>query len=365
LLGGDLQPARRFPGGAFCFCSACRFSSATASRATTEVRTLREKIAILAATGTPGEWMRELSRDWMQDDPDEATYLYVDGHVRVYHGSDAVLPRRYVSRQKLCLRGTTDYWVNDALGRPFFVVSKAVTDGLATALLDDILPELLAAVPGQPNVEQLAADPLPHRFVVVFGSEEIPGTTQVINPAWRALDKQVAQLTTRLRKHQARLGAAPPPDPDDAPAIERRATLLETIQNLNADREQLKLRRRATPRKVAVSDLPESERPRQLHPLAKTLTDTVKMIAYRAETALVGLLRPRLANEAEARALVRELFVSGADLEPDDASGTLTVRVHRMALPVHDRAIALLLADLTEAAFRHPETSQRLIYQLV
>jgi len=456
-----------------------------------EVRTLREKIAILAATGTPGEWMRELSHNWMQDDPDEAAYLYVDGHVRVYHGSDAVLPRRYVSRQKLCLRGTTDYWVNDALGRPFFVVSKAVTDGLAAALLDDILPELLVAVPGQPTAEQLAADPLLHRFVVVFdregshhsllsrlweqrigaityrkavtdtwpeneftatevpcpgggttsmrlasrqsqitarpaaplpvlevrrltdsghqtaiittarslenpavagrvfsrwcqenyfgymmehfdidglveyGSEEIPGTTQVINPAWRTLDKQVAQLNTRLRKHQARLGAAPPPDPDDGPAIERRATLLETIQNLNADREQLKLRRRATPRKVAVSDLPESERPRQLLPLAKTLTDTVKMIAYRAETALVGLLRPRLANEAEARALVRELFVSSADLEPDDASGTLTVRVHRMALPVHDRAIALLLADLTEAAFRHPETGQRLIYQLV
>ena len=36
-----------------------------------------------------------------------------------------------------------------------------------------------------------------------------------------------------------------------------------------------------------------------------------------------------------------------------------------MASPVHDRAIALLLADLTEAGFRHPETGHRLIYQLV
>jgi hypothetical protein len=33
----------------------------------------------------------------------------------------------------LCLRGTTDYWVNDAVGRPFFVVSKAVTEGLVSA----------------------------------------------------------------------------------------------------------------------------------------------------------------------------------------------------------------------------------------
>ena len=112
-------------------------------------------------------------------------------------------------------------------------------------------------------------------------------------------------------------------------------------------------------------DIPEAERPTQLRPLSKTLTDTIKMIAYRAETALVGLLRKHLTNEAEARALIRELFVSSIDLMPDDAARTLTVRVHRMASPVHDRAIAALLTDLTAAEFRHPETGHRFIYQLV
>jgi len=133
-----------------------------------EVRTLREKIAVMADQGTPEEWMRELSRNWMEADPQEAGYLYVDGHVRVYHGSGTLLPRRYVSRERLCLRGTTDYWINDALGRPFFVVSKTVTDGLAATLLEEIVPELLAGVPGQPSAAQLAADPLRHRFVVIF-----------------------------------------------------------------------------------------------------------------------------------------------------------------------------------------------------
>ena len=73
----------------------------------------------MATTGNPGAWMKELSKTWMENDPDEAGYLYVDGHVRVYNGDKANLPRRYVSRERLCLRGTTDYWVNDALGRPF------------------------------------------------------------------------------------------------------------------------------------------------------------------------------------------------------------------------------------------------------
>lgn len=146
---------------------------------------------------------------------------------------------------------------------------------------------------------------------------------------------------------------------------ELRGTLLETIQSLQIQRNELKHQRRATPRKVDIADLPEDQRPRQLLPLAKTLTDTIKMIAYRAETALVGLLRPHLANEAEARALIRELFVSSIDLAPDDVEGTLTIRVHRMASPVHDRAINLLLTDLTEANFHHPETNHRFIYQLV
>lgn len=95
------------------------------------------------------------------------------------------------------------------------------------------------------------------------------------------------------------------------------------------------------------------------------LCDTVKMIAYRAETALVVILRRHLNREEEARALVRALFVSSADLVPDPRARTLTVRIHRMASPVHDRAIAALLEELNELAFCHPQTGDRMIYSLV
>jgi len=454
---------------------------------TPEVRTLRRKVAAMAEQGSPQAWMKELSAQWMEADPLEAGYLYVDGHVRVYHGSDASLPRRYVSREKLCLRGTTDYWVNDALGRPFFVVSQPLTDGLAATLLDQIVPELLESVPDQPSEAELAADPLRHRFVVIFdregashsllsklwekrigaityrkavkdlwpatdfsevevpvpgggltrmplatrqtaltagkaaipvlevrrltptghqtaiittaqrlqspvvagrmfsrwcqensigymmehydidglvqyGSQEIPGTTQIINPAWRTLEKAVKGLRGRIRKLHAELGAqALRNEVDD---IQQRAERVDAIQTLEAKVKELRLQKRQTPRKVTIDSLPEDERPSQLRPLGKMLTDTVKMIAYRAETALVMLLRPHLAKEEEARALIRELLVSSADLEPNDEADTLTVRIHRMACPAHDKAIAALLDDLTKAAFQHPETGMRLIYEL-
>ena len=84
-----------------------------------------------------------------------------------------------------------------------------------------------------------------------------------------------------------------------------------------------------------------------------------------AETALVGLVKPHLNKEEEARALVRELFVTSADIEPNDDANTLTIRIHRMAAPVHDKAIAALLEDLTKLEFRHPETGAKIIYALV
>jgi transposase-like protein len=452
-----------------------------------EVRTLRKKIALMASKGSPQQWMRDLSATWMKADPQEAAYLYVDGHVRVYHGALANLPRRYVSRERLCLRGTSDYWVNDAIGRPFFVVSKAVNDGLASALLEEIVPELLASVPEQPTAEQLEADPLLHRFVVIFdregsnydllsklwkqriaaityrkavkdvwpenefeevevlvpgggttrmkiatrktsltsgknslpvqeirrltatkhqtaiittaynleqkqvagrmfsrwcqenffgymmehydidglvgyGSEVLPSTLMVINPARRLLDKAARELARRIRKLQAELGSASL-DHDGA-AIQRRAEQLEDIQRWKKEHKDQCLQRRQTPKKVTIDSLPEAERPTQLPPMSKILTDTVKMIAYRAETALVGLLRKHLKKEEEARALVRELFVSAADLLPNEQKNTLTVRVHRMASPSHDKAIRALLCDLTKSAFLHPQTGARLIYEL-
>jgi hypothetical protein len=94
------------------------------------------------------------------------------------------------------------------------------------------------------------------------------------------------------------------------------------------------------------------------------LADTVKMIAYRAETALVAQLIPHLKKEEEARALVRELLVSAADIVPDEAANTLTVRIHRMACSAHDKAIKSLLATLNEIQFCHPETGAIMVYTL-
>lgn len=99
------------------------------------MRTLRKKLALLSDQQQATAWSVELCAHWMGEDPDKAAVLYVDGHVRVYYGHQTQLPRHYVARQKLCLRATTDYWINAMDGQPFFLVNQAVDPGLLQVLV--------------------------------------------------------------------------------------------------------------------------------------------------------------------------------------------------------------------------------------
>ena len=135
-----------------------------------EARCLRNKMDDLAGRTEAEEWAAGLSREWMEQSLDAPGFLYIDGHVKVYSGAEK-LPRRYVSRQRLCLRGISNYWVNDAIGQPFFVVERQIDDGLLQTLRRDIIPRLLREVPNQPSDEQLEHDTLLCRFVIVFDRE--------------------------------------------------------------------------------------------------------------------------------------------------------------------------------------------------
>jgi hypothetical protein len=135
-----------------------------------EVRCLRSKMDDIAGEGHVDQWACALSEGWLQEVKDRLGFLYIDGHIKVY-GGQVELPRRFVSRQRLCLRGISSYWVNDAIGQPFFVIEKQIDPGLIGVIKNDIVPRLIEEVPGQPSEEALAADPHLHRFVIVFDRE--------------------------------------------------------------------------------------------------------------------------------------------------------------------------------------------------
>jgi hypothetical protein len=118
------------------------------------------------------------------------------------------------------------------------------------------------------------------------------------------------------------------------------------------------------PSHLAWDKLPETEKFQRLAPSRKQLVDTVKMIAYRAETALASIVRELLARTDDARSLLRDLFRSEADLLPDLEQRVLHVHVHPMSNPRSNRAIAHLLEHLNAAEFTYPGTRLRLVYSI-
>lgn len=98
-----------------------------------EVKTLRRKLARLAAAGRAAELGRALAGQRVRTRGHAMGFLYVDGHVRAYHGK-RTLPKTHVARMRISMPATTDYWVNDAEGEPLFVVTTEANRGLVETL---------------------------------------------------------------------------------------------------------------------------------------------------------------------------------------------------------------------------------------
>ena len=105
-----------------------------------EVKTLRRKLTRLAGLKRAEKFGRKLTRRRVAERGRTLGFLYVDGHVRVYHGKRKV-QKAYVTRMRLALPATVDYWVNDKRGDPLYVVTAA-----ANAAMTKMLPQIMGEV---------------------------------------------------------------------------------------------------------------------------------------------------------------------------------------------------------------------------
>jgi hypothetical protein len=455
-----------------------------------EVKTLRDKIGILGDdTQRTARWSSELACDWMAQDSQAAGVLLIDGHTRVYHGSLTKLPRRYISRERLCLRATTDYWVNALDGQPFFCVTKPIDPGLQTTLETDIVPRLLSDIPNQPTTETLTADPHLHRFTLIFdregyspalferlkaqriailtyhkhpgpdweknefvprdithpngeittlllaergtrlsnglwlrelrrldetghqtsilstdyrsdlttaaasmfarwnqenffkymrqhygldrliehGTSPLPDTTRLVNPAWRALDSQVRRTAGKLTRQRAHFAAHTLAPEENSPTAaarheQKKGAALSALKATTSELDTLKTQRKATPKHIQLKDLPPDQGIEQLRGGRKHFIDTIKLIAYRAETALVELARETLKRADDGRSFVRGLMHTTINLRPDLARGELRIELQGQANPIHDGAVAALCTELNATETHYPGTELLLKY---
>ncbi|MEK9165637.1 MAG: putative transposase [Patescibacteria group bacterium] len=462
-----------------------------------EVKTLRERISLFCQKADIEQWGQNLSKDWMQDYPEHSGVLYIDGHVKIYYGTQTQMPKRYVSRLRLCMSGSTDYWINDKFGQPFFVVNKVINSGMIETIKTEILPRLDSDVPAQPAKYELESNPLLCRYMIVFdrecyspdffhdlwneriavctynknvndlwaeeefssyteilstgekqqiqlaergvllqnkGSnkkiwareirkksdsghqtsilttnyllsilmigvymfarwsqenffkymmenfgidtlvsyvkEKLSDTSLLINPAYRELDGMQKKLTSKLNLRKVKfatmvLDETTIEEKNMKLYFQKKAKLNSEVKALEEDIEQIKQKKKKVPRKIMYSQLPDNEKFDSAINQRKHFLDTIKMIAYRAETAMANIIKPEMAHADETRTLLKQVYKTDANIFPDYENKILFVELHRMTYWKDDKIVQYLCDVLNDTKTIFPGTSFTLFYKLV
>ncbi len=443
-----------------------------------EMKTVRRKLSELASRGQGLEFSRAFASRWTEQAPDALGYLYIDGHVRPYHGRTHVLPKTHVQRRRLCMPATTDYWVNDANGEPLMFVTAPANEGLLAMMEDELLPEIrklageerrvtlifdregwspkrfkkwkkagfdvityrkgkyrdwqrrtfkevTVEVSGRKvkyrlgermlrvakgfrvrEVRRLCDDghqtsvvttrgDLPIETVALrmfsrwqqenffrymrheFALDHLPTTAvepadpqrSVPNPAVKEKKRELGRVKAELTKAEQAYGQHAHENPEQKIRTVRgfkisHAELGRKIKELGFEHERLEAELKALPKRVPVRETMDGAPIVKLERERKIITDTFKMVAYRAETQLANLVGPLLPyRDDEARKFMRQVFELPADLLPDYEQGTLVVRMHSMTTPRDNHVLATLCGVLNDLAVCYPGTKLRLVLE--
>lgn len=95
--------------------------------------TLRRRFAELAEMKASGELWGQLAAHRLGRDGLPAGLVYIDGHVRAYHGK-ADLPKAHLARMRIAMAATEDAWLTDALGNAVLVWTPEPGSGLVGEL---------------------------------------------------------------------------------------------------------------------------------------------------------------------------------------------------------------------------------------
>jgi hypothetical protein len=439
-----------------------------------EVKTVRRKLNELAGREKAYEYGRFLAKRWTEEDPEAVGILYLDGHVRAYHGKQK-LPKTWISSRHLAAPATTDFWVNDIYSQPLFVVTAVGNEGLRDMVRDELLSEIRALVGKDrrvtlcfdregwsqkffKNVHDQNFDVLTYRrgtieawpqeeFQTVEGNVEgrqlkyqlaerevevIHGFTMrevrrlcesghqtailttrrdlpiavlayrmfnrwaqenyfkymgenfaidhlwqqgaegidsaylVPNPARKHVQKQLVQTREKLKKLEKAYGTWMHPlfsDRRKKHGLSRKR-MAEQITQLRRQADQLRSEMKKLPLKISLANMPSEERIVRLRYEVKHLVDTIKLVAYRAESRLFQLLHPLGSRiDQEGRALLQEILTGTADVLPDSETHRLRICFHSLANPRSNLILARLCEIMNQAKQVYPGTNLILEYQ--
>ena len=448
-----------------------------------EVKKLRSMIAGLTDAGKCEDWGKSLSVKWINEE--EPELYYVDGHVQVYHGYLAQLGKKHVSRQRLCLAGMTEFWVNSPQGLPFFFITAEVNEKMIEMLETEIIPRLIELhTVSEEQQKQMDENPHYPLFTLVFDREayspalfkklwdnhhiavltyrknvkdeweeadfeevnvdvrlgrttmklhekeitldgysmrevrrltsnghqtsiitnnriltmaliacymfgrwvqenffrylrqdyafdkiiqysidEIDKTVTVVNREYSNIQYEIKRGREKLYRLKANiyklqqnaLKESENKTPDSW--FLKTLDLTEKAQQMEQEIDRLITIRKSMKYKIPLGDMPENERYNKLNQESKYLMNIIKMICYRAETALANKLAPHFSRaEDEIRALVKAITHLSIDLEPDMENSILNITLYPMANLRSQNALADIIEQINATNTVYPGT---------
>ena len=204
--------------------------------------------------------------------------------------------------------------------------------------------------------------------LVSYQIEDIPDGTIVVNPVHREYSSKLKSKAAVLSRKKAQFGALSLVKEISEKNVgefeKEKIQLKEEIESIESTLKDLKGKRSTVAKHIKLSELPKEEQFKRLSVHSKHFIDTIKMIAYRSETAMGNVLREKMTNPNEHRSVLKAIYQNEVDIIPDYEKGRLTVSLHHLANKINDEAIEHLCDELNLTETKFPGTNLQIFYKL-
>jgi predicted nuclease with TOPRIM domain len=160
--------------------------------------------------------------------------------------------------------------------------------------------------------------------LIEYGTAPVDETVKVVNPAYRDIESRIRSVGQKLGRKVSEFGQTTlelesknivQEDEEMKKYVIKKSQLQEIIELYRNEIAGLKEQRKQIEKNIEIGELPECEKYSSLMNEKKHIVDTIKMIDYRAETAMATMIQPELSQRKTTRVLLRQIFSTEVDLE--------------------------------------------------
>jgi hypothetical protein len=206
--------------------------------------------------------------------------------------------------------------------------------------------------------------------ITSYMKTSIPVTSSVINPDYKELDRQHKSILSLLDKNKKKYAEISLVDKEMSEKemerfMKKKSDKKTEIEDLEKQKTEIIQKKKNTKKHILFSDLDENQKFDSSINERKYFLDIIKVIAWRAETAMANIIKKLMSAPERARSLIRKMYSTDADIETDHLNNTLTVKIHNTNHWADDKILQNLCDNLNETKTVFPATNLIIHYKLV